>query len=172
MWTIVRGLLMIIALVVLYFVLPSGGKLSVAGWGVTFSVGLVVLSAVILIVGNRMLRAGVAAKAMGMLCVLTVAVLFFARADYLLALEPGQFAELHTKIDALYFTVSTLATVGFGDVHATGQAARAAVTVQMVFNLVFIGIGISLVSGLLKHRVRSRTGTASQGQAPGGSAPS
>lgn len=172
MWTIVRGVLMIIALVVLYFVLPSGSKIGVAGWGVTFGVGLVVLSAVILIVANRMLKRGVAAKAMGMLCVLTVAVLFFARVDYLLALQPGEFAELHTKIDALYFTVSTLATVGFGDVHATGQAARAAVTVQMVFNLVFIGIGITLVSGLLKHRVRSRTSGANQHPPAGSSFPS
>jgi voltage-gated potassium channel len=172
MWTIVRSLLIIIALVVLYFVLPAGGKIGVAGWGLTFGIGLLMLSAVFVIVANRMLKRGVAAKAMGMLSVLTVGVLFFARADYLLALQPGQFAELHTKIDALYFAVSTLATVGFGDIHATGQAARAAVTVQMVFNLVFIGIGISLVSGLLKHRVRSRSSGASQHPAEGSSFPS
>ena len=38
-----------------------------------------------------------------------------------LGLQPGQFAGLHTRVDALYFTMSTIATVGFGDVHATGQ---------------------------------------------------
>ena len=42
--------------------------------------------------------------------------------------DAGQFAEMATKTDALYFTMSTLGTVGFGDVHATGQLARVLVT--------------------------------------------
>jgi voltage-gated potassium channel len=132
-----------------------------------------VLSALILILANRMLAAGPeAAKVIGLLTVLFVAILFFARADYLLALEPGQFAELHTKTDALYFNVSTLATVGFGDVHATGQAARVAVTVQIVFNLVFIGLGITLVTGLLKHRARGRRSSSGDDPPSGSSFPS
>nr|MDT0663822.1 potassium channel family protein [Micromonospora sp. DSM 115978] len=37
-----------------------------------------------------------------------------------------------------YFTVTVLTTVGFGDVHATGQAARLVVTVQMGIDVLFI----------------------------------
>ena len=44
-------------------------------------------------------------------------------------------------MDAVYFTVTTLSTVGFGDVVATGQArARVAVTCQVVFSVTFISL--------------------------------
>ena len=45
---------------------------------------------------------------------------------------------LQTKTDALYFAVTTLTTVGFGDVHAQGQVARGLIIVQMVFNVVVL----------------------------------
>ena len=87
-----------------------------------------------------------------MICLLCLAVSFFARAYYLLAQLPGQFDGLRTRTDALYFTVSTLSTVGYGDVHATGQLARAAVTVQIVFDLVFIGAAAAVISEMLRAR--------------------
>jgi voltage-gated potassium channel len=58
--------------------------------------------------------------------------------------------------DALYFSISTLATVGFGDVHAAGQLARGAVAVQIVFNLVFVGTVAAMISGLMRHRATKR----------------
>ena len=57
-----------------------------------------------------------------------------------LSLHAGQFDELHTRVDALYFTMSTIATVGFGDVHATGQVARVVVTLQIFLDLIFVGL--------------------------------
>ena len=55
-------------------------------------------------------------------------VMAFSLTFFLLELaSPGQIEELHTRTDALYFTLSTMATVGYGDVHAVGQAARALV---------------------------------------------
>src|SRR5262245_19886213 len=52
--------------------------------------------------------------------------------------DPTQIAGLHTRIDALYFTVTTMSTVGYGDIHATGQVARILVVIQIVFNVVII----------------------------------
>jgi voltage-gated potassium channel len=73
---------------------------------------------------------------------LVTGLLTFALADYLIAISaPGEFVQLSTRLDALYFAVTTLATVGFGDVHAQSQFARAAVTIQMVFNIVVIASG-------------------------------
>lgn len=64
---------------------------------------------------------------------------FFAVADLAVArYSPGEFADLQTKTDALYFAVTTLSTVGFGDVHAQGQVARGLLIVQMVFNVVVL----------------------------------
>lgn len=53
--------------------------------------------------------------------------------------SPGEVPGISTHLDALYFSVALIATVGFGDIAPTGQAARAVATVQMVFGLVFIG---------------------------------
>ena len=55
---------------------------------------------------------------------LTVLILTFAGTYVVLADHPGQMEGIETKIDALYFTVTTLATVGFGDIHPVGQVAR------------------------------------------------
>jgi hypothetical protein len=41
-------------------------------------------------------------------------------------------------------------------VHASGQLARAAVTLQVLFNLVFIGTAVAMVSGLWRARATRR----------------
>lgn len=139
-----------------YFALPIPGRMRQASWELLFSCGVVVLGLLILVAVRRLLRAGEGARIRGVVLLLVLSLLFFSWCDDSLAALPGQFAELHTKIDALYFTVSTLTTVGFGDVHAAGQLARAAVTVQMVFNLVFIGLTAGIVTGFLRTRATRR----------------
>ena len=59
--------------------------------------------------------------------------------------DPSQFAQMETRLDALYFTATTASSVGYGDVHAVGQVARAMVLVQIVFNVVFIGTAVALL---------------------------
>jgi voltage-gated potassium channel len=78
---------------------------------------------------------------------------------------PGQFVDLHTKTDAVYFSVSTLATVGFGDVHPSGELARAAVTIQILFNLVFLGAAVATISGLWRQRTSHRLAGHRDGRA-------
>lgn len=46
--------------------------------------------------------------------------------------DPLAFTEPLSKMDALYFTTVTFATVGFGDITPVSQIARAVVTVQMI----------------------------------------
>ncbi len=151
---------------VVYFLLPIPGRMRQSSWELLFSCGVVVLGLLILLAVRRLLRAGEGARIRGLVLLLVLTVLFFSWCDNSLAMLPGQFAQLHTKIDALYFTVSTLTTVGFGDVHAAGQLARAAVTVQMVFNLVFIGLAAGLVSGFLRTRASRRMRPAQDGASP------
>ncbi|WP_226924659.1 potassium channel family protein [Georgenia satyanarayanai] len=55
--------------------------------------------------------------------------------------DPDAFTVSLTRTDALYFTVTTMATVGFGDITALTEPARVAVTVQMVAGLVLLGAG-------------------------------
>ncbi|MBJ7357816.1 potassium channel family protein [Nocardioides sp.] len=75
-----------------------------------------------------------------------VAVCAFALIYYSLAIHgSGQLVGVHTRLDALYFTMTTMTTVGYGDVHASGQVARAVVCVHLAFNLVFLGLLANLV---------------------------
>ncbi|MFY1701221.1 potassium channel family protein [Micromonospora sp. WMMA1923] len=88
---------------------------------------------------------------------LVAGLLAFALADYVIALSaPGQFVNLRTRIDALYFALATLTTIGYGDVHANGQFARVAVCLQMVFSIGVIATGISLVVKQLIRPPRRR----------------
>jgi voltage-gated potassium channel len=100
---------------------------------------------------------------------LLVTIFFFAEAFYLLSRMPGQVADLHTKTDALYFTLTTLSTVGYGDVHAVGQLARVAVIIQIAFNLTFLGTAAAVGGGILKTRA-ARLGPQ-HGGTPSGTAP-
>jgi hypothetical protein len=59
---------------------------------------------------------------------------------------------IETKLDALYFTVTILATVGFGDITATGQVGRGVVTAQMIVNLAVLAVALRVVSWALKER--------------------
>ena len=95
----------------------------------------------------------------GLVVVLVVAVLGFALGFYIMEQQdPGQIDGLHTRLDSLYFTMTTMLTVGFGDIHATGQAARALVVAQMIFNVVVIATGVTT----LNSRVRARAAAAAE----------
>ncbi len=83
---------------------------------------------------------------------LYLVVITFALIYDVLAKTPGAFAGLSNRVDGLYMTVATLTTVGFGDVHATGQGARIIVTVQMGFDLFFVATFAGLVSGIVAQR--------------------
>jgi hypothetical protein len=70
-------------------------------------------------------------RAGGVLTVLYFVVVFFALSYYVIELNaPDQFDGIVTRTDALYYTVVTLGTVGYGDIHATGQLARAGTMVR------------------------------------------
>ncbi len=68
-----------------------------------------------------------------------VGVAVFALADLVVATTvPGQFIDLRTKTDALYFALTTLITIGYGDIHAQGQLARGLLIGQMLFNAIVL----------------------------------
>lgn len=91
----------------------------------------------------------------GLLTAIVGGVAFFALADYITAISAsGQFVGLTTKTDALYFALATLTTVGYGDIHAEGQIARGVVAAQLVFNVVIIATGASVLTRELSSRAR------------------
>jgi hypothetical protein len=79
--------------------------------------------------------------------------------------QPGSYSEPLTKIDALYFTVTTLATVGFGDISPESESARVFVTFQMLVNLLFVGAALRLIVKVAQNTLMAR----GQGTRPSGS---
>lgn len=69
--------------------------------------------------------------------------------------NPESFSEPLSKISAVYFTVTVLATVGFGDITATTDTTRALVTFQMLSGITLLGVLVRYVVGITSRRVRS-----------------
>jgi hypothetical protein len=91
--------------------------------------------------------------AQAVVLVLLLLVVPFATAyAYASAEDPGNFTQPLTRIDAMYFTVTVFATVGFGDIAPVTEGARVLVTVQMVIDLVLIGVIIKVLTGVARHR--------------------
>ncbi len=75
--------------------------------------------------------------------------------------DPSTFSEPLTKSASLYFTITVLSTVGFGDITPIADAARLMVSVQMICDLVVIGIIVKLITGVAKHARAQRTAAGS-----------
>ena len=83
--------------------------------------------------------------------------LLFASAYFLMSRDlPGNFTEPLTRTDALYFTVTMFSTVGFGDITAKTQAARVVTMVQMIANLLVLGLLIRVVLSAVQTGQRKR----------------
>jgi voltage-gated potassium channel len=139
---IARMLLTPVCLVILYFLLPldrefTPGTIAALGAGI-FAMGLLVAWQVrsILRSPHPALQA-VEAVALS----LPLFLLLFAATYTLLSdSDPAAFTEPLSRVDSLYFVVTVFATVGFGDISAVSAVARVLVTVQMVGDLVLIGL--------------------------------
>ncbi|MGY1666056.1 potassium channel family protein [Geodermatophilus sp. SYSU D00696] len=81
--------------------------------------------------------------------------LLFAAADVVLSSsDPGAFTEPLSRVDGVYFAVTVFATVGFGDIAPVSDAARVLTTVQMVGNLVFLGLVLRVFLAAVDRRRR------------------
>ena len=71
--------------------------------------------------------------------------------------DPANFsAPMLTRTDALYFTITIFATVGFGDISATSQSARLLVSAQMILDLLVLGLGIRVFMGAIERGRQSQ----------------
>lgn len=78
------------------------------------------------------------------------------------AINPEEFSEPLNRISAMYLAVATATTVGFGDVSAEGDAARAMVTAQMVLDIVLLASLARAIFTLARMELRD-DGTAGHG---------
>lgn len=153
-----RMAVLVTLMVLLYFVVPVPGRLHLGavlrGFGTL--AGLAVL-AVGLAVQLRRHVDDLGRRVDGLVAGIVLVVLVFAFSFYVLArAQPNQLDGLRTRVDALYFTMTTLTTVGYGDIHAVGQSARILVLLQMTFDVVFVAAAASLLSSRVKAAAETR----------------
>jgi len=152
--SVLRVSLVIGVLGVLYAVAPLGRRLN-GSVVVELSISVAVLVAVTLWEFRNVTRSRFpeirAVEAVGV--TLPLVLLPFSTAYYIMAHDAAaSFGTQLTRLDALYFTITTFATVGFGDIAAKSEPARAVVTVQMVLDLILIGFIAKALLGAARRR--------------------
>ena len=135
-------LLCLAAEVAIYYRLPLTGRFDAEGviWLV---VGLLAFG-VLLVVQIAQTAKSAHPRARAVTAVLTslpVFLLLFAAAYYVgEQASPHNFNQALSRTDAIYFTTTVFATVGFGDIVPTSETARVLVIFQMIGDLVLIGV--------------------------------
>jgi voltage-gated potassium channel len=99
--------------------------------------------------------------------VVPVFLLLFAGTYFVLSVDGvGNFIQEHlTRTDTLYFTVTIFSTVGFGDITATSTSARVVVILQMILDLVILGVGINAFVHAAKVGRQRQSATEEAGSA-------
>ena len=137
-----RTLLTVVAVVVLYYLLPLDRGFGSRSWLALLG-GLLLVGVLVGWQARAIIRSPAPAlRALQATALsLPLFLLMFAAAYELLsASDPGAFTEPLTRTDGLYFVVTVFATVGFGDIAAVTEVARVLVTVQMIGDLILIGL--------------------------------
>jgi voltage-gated potassium channel len=154
---VVRCTCILGGLLVAYAFLPLRGR----WWWVGALIGSAAIIALLPITVRR-IRALVTSDqpmvdvAEGLVTLLGILVTGFAALYYGMNRNGTQFHGLVDRVDSIYFTVTTLSTVGFGDISASGDAARIIVTVQMLFDLVYIGLTVRVLTSVARRRAGGR----------------
>jgi voltage-gated potassium channel len=150
---VLRASLTATVLVVLYFTVPVGGAMD-APTAALLLVGLLVFAVVIswqirAILGSRYpgLRAVEALASAIPLLLPLFTLVYFKMADP----QAQAFSEPLSRTDALYFTITVFSTVGFGDIAPVDTAARVTTMVQMLGDLVVVGLVLRVMLGAVKE---------------------
>ena len=70
---------------------------------------------------------------------------------------PSSFSEHLDRTSAVYYTVTVLTTVGFGDIVARSDTARIAVTIQMLLDLTLVAVIVKILFGRAQTTIGRRS---------------
>ena len=166
--SLLRASLTATVLVVLYFTLPITGSLDGSA-ALLLVVGLLVFAGVVTWQVRAVLRSpypglraieALAAAIPLFLLVFATAYLRMADAD------AGSFSEPLSRTDALYFTITVFSTVGFGDITPKTDLTRVATMVQMLGDLLVVGLVLHLMVGAVKAGRRRRAAASAGSPEP------
>jgi len=157
-------------LLVVYFAAPVGQDSDAIGLGILV-VGLVAFLLLLTFQVKRILdsptpqlRAAEALATVVPVVIVTFALVYVAMSSA----DAGSFSESISKVNGLYFTVTVLSTVGFGDITPRTDGPRLAVTFQMLIDLLIIGVVVKVLVGASRIAIdRRREETPTPGSPDG-----
>ncbi|WP_052434437.1 potassium channel family protein [Streptacidiphilus melanogenes] len=157
-WMALRATGSVAALVTLYYVLPLDHS-SLPATIAMLLVGLAGFVALVVFqVGTIVRSTFPVVRAVGALaiCVPFFLLLFASTYVVLAAVSLSNFGGHLNHTDSLYFTVTVFATVGFGDITAKSDLARLVVTMQMIADLVILGVSVRVITGAVRRSHQRR----------------
>jgi voltage-gated potassium channel len=152
MFGLLRALATAIVLVALYYLLPLDRVKNVPA---VLVAGVLILAAVTVAQLRRVVTSShpTVRAVIALATTLPLFLLLFASAYFTMANASVASFNTHplTRTDSLYFTVTVFSTVGFGDIVAIDQTARVVVTVQMLLDLLFLGLVVRSFAGAVQR---------------------
>ncbi|MEV4921554.1 potassium channel family protein [Streptomyces roseoverticillatus] len=83
--------------------------------------------------------------------------LIFAATYHVMAqAQPGSFTTPLARTDALYFALTVFSTVGFGDIAPSAEPARIVTMLQMVGDILLVGVAAHVVVGAVQSALARR----------------
>jgi len=162
-WTAVRSSVAVTALLFAYFTMPF--SLDRNRWtSLVFAVLALAAFAMIFVRQVRRIQSAQfpvlrAVEALAMVATLFV-VLIAATHVALSTQDPTSYSEALTRLDGIYFTVTVLATVGFGDITPVSATARAITTLQMLAGVALLGAGVRVLMSVATKAREARDAPA------------
>ncbi len=156
---VTRALLITVAIMGTYVLLPMDGLSNVSAFAMLL-IALVAFVVLLVVQVRAISQSSVPAlRAIEALATSVPTLLvIFAGTYYVMGVtSPDWFSESMSKLDSVYFTITVFATVGFGDITATAPESRAAVTIQMVVNVLVLSVGLRVILGVVQA-ARQRAG--------------
>ena len=164
MWVVLRIVGSAAVLVAIYYLLPldhssTAIAVTVLVIGLVLFVGLIALH----------VRSITRSPTPGLRAIEALAInvplflLLFASTYLVMAnMSASNFGGRLTHTDGLYFAVTVLSTVGFGDITAKSQVARLVVTGQMIADLVILAVAVKIIVGAAKRSRQPADGDGAQ----------
>ncbi len=151
--SLLRSLAAAVIMVVLYFLMPLHPRRIDDAVGAQLVLGLALVGALLAWQVNAITRARYPRLRAMQTAATSVPffLLLFATIAYLVGhVHPGSYSQPMTRLDALYFVVTVFTTVGFGDITPVSQVARSVTIVEMLGNLILLGLIARVVVGAVQ----------------------
>lgn len=170
-----RSIGVVVATLLAYALMPIEGQTAATAVTISALVGLVGIAVVFMRQVMKIARARRPTLA-AVEALLLVFGMFLALFAFLYvsvsAGNPAAFSSPVDKVAGVYFSVTVLATVGFGDITPVTDLARVLVTLQMVLDLLLIGTAVKILGMSARRAVTAhRAGAGRDGAATAGPLP-